>query len=73
VCVSASATTLPVGFAGEQPRIRQHLLQRGDRVLCYTDGIIEEHLAGEGPIGEDRLIQCVNRLAEETSGACGRT
>ncbi|EFL35417.1 protein serine/threonine phosphatase [Streptomyces viridochromogenes DSM 40736] len=63
-----SATTLPVGFGGEQPRIAQHLLQPGDRVLCYTDGIIEEHLAGGERFGEERLIQCVNRLAEETSG-----
>ncbi|NUP37194.1 MAG: serine/threonine-protein phosphatase [Streptomyces sp.] len=63
-----SATTLPVGFGGEQPRIRQHLLQPGDRVLCYTDGIIEEHVTGEEPFGEERLIRCVNRLAEESSG-----
>lgn len=62
-----SATTLPVGFGGEQPRIRQHLLQPGDRVLCYTDGIIEEHVTGSEPFGEDRLIRCVNRLGEEPS------
>ncbi|GAA1999105.1 PP2C family protein-serine/threonine phosphatase [Catenulispora subtropica] len=62
-----SATTLPVGFGGEAPRIREHLLQQGDRVLCYTDGIIEEHLAGEEPFGEERLIQCVNRLGQEPS------
>ncbi|MEV5880148.1 GAF domain-containing SpoIIE family protein phosphatase [Streptomyces sp. NPDC052101] len=60
-----SATTLPVGFGGEVPRIRQHTLQPGDRVLCYTDGIIEEHVAGGEPFGEDRLIRCVNRLGEE--------
>jgi serine phosphatase RsbU (regulator of sigma subunit) len=62
-----SATTLPIGFGGEAPRIRQHTLQPGDRVLCYTDGIIEEHLAGQEPFGEDRLIQCVNRLGREPS------
>ncbi|UXY32261.1 PP2C family protein-serine/threonine phosphatase [Streptomyces sp. HUAS TT20] len=62
-----SATTLPVGFGGEAPRIRQHMLQRGDRVLCYTDGIIEEHVAGGEPFGEERLIRCVNRLGEEPS------
>ncbi|MEU6663063.1 PP2C family protein-serine/threonine phosphatase [Streptomyces sp. NPDC046821] len=63
-----SATTLPVGFGGELPQIRQHVLRPGDRVLCYTDGIIEEHIAGGEPFGEDRLIQCVNRLAEEPPG-----
>ncbi|WP_189192429.1 PP2C family protein-serine/threonine phosphatase [Streptomyces albiflavescens] len=62
-----SATTLPVGFGGETPRIRQHMLQQGDRVLCYTDGIIEERVAGGEPFGEERLIRCVNRLGEEPS------
>ncbi|MGW1761382.1 PP2C family protein-serine/threonine phosphatase [Streptomyces mirabilis] len=62
-----SATTLPVGFGGELPRIREHLLQPGDRVLCYTDGIIEEHVTGSEPFGEERLIHCVNRLGEEPS------
>ncbi|MGW2743940.1 PP2C family protein-serine/threonine phosphatase [Streptomyces sp. NPDC001450] len=60
-----SATTLPVGFGGEMPRVREHVLQRGDRVLCYTDGIIEEHVAGGETFGEERLIRCVNRLGEE--------
>ncbi|MGG2461551.1 PP2C family protein-serine/threonine phosphatase [Streptomyces sp. RGM 3693] len=62
-----SATTLPVGFGGEAPRVREHTLQQGDRVLCYTDGIIEEHVAGGEPFGEERLIGCVNRLGEEPS------
>lgn len=31
------------------------MLQPGDRVLYYTDGIIEEHVAGGELIGEDRL------------------
>jgi serine phosphatase RsbU (regulator of sigma subunit) len=62
-----SATTLPVGFGGELPRVKEHTLQQGDRVLCYTDGIIEEHIAGGEPFGEERLIDCVNRLGEEPS------
>ncbi|MFE7566081.1 PP2C family protein-serine/threonine phosphatase [Streptomyces sp. NPDC057539] len=62
-----SATTLPVGFGGEEPRIREHQLQPGDRVLCYTDGIIDEHVTGGEPFGEERLIRCVNRLGEEPS------
>ncbi|MGW3151532.1 PP2C family protein-serine/threonine phosphatase [Streptomyces sp. NPDC001177] len=62
-----SATTLPVGFGGEMPRVREHVLQPGDRVLCYTDGIIEEHVAGGKAFGEERLIRCVNRLGEDPS------
>ncbi len=67
-----SATTLPVGFGGEEPRIREHTLQQGDRVLCYTDGIIEEHVNGGEQFGEERLIRCVNRLGEEPPQGCGR-
>ncbi|MDC0766732.1 PP2C family protein-serine/threonine phosphatase [Streptomyces sp. HD] len=62
-----SATTLPVGFGGEMPRIKEHTLQQGDRVLCYTDGIIEERVDGGQPFGEERLIHCVNRLGQEPS------
>ncbi|WP_351236369.1 SpoIIE family protein phosphatase, partial [Streptomyces sp. NPDC002133] len=62
-----SATTLPIGFGGEMPRIREHTLQQGDRVLCYTDGIIEEHVGDGEQFGEERLIRCVNRLGEEPS------
>ncbi|WP_406363100.1 PP2C family protein-serine/threonine phosphatase [Streptomyces sp. NBC_01579] len=62
-----SATTLPVGFGGKEPRIREHTLQQGDRVLCYTDGIIEEHVNDGEQFGEERLIRCVNRLGEEPS------
>ncbi|MFA3843319.1 PP2C family protein-serine/threonine phosphatase [Streptomyces aureus] len=62
-----SATTLPVGFGGETPRIKEHTLQPGDRVLCYTDGIIEERDDYGQPFGEERLIHCVNRLGQEPS------
>ncbi|MFF8787160.1 PP2C family protein-serine/threonine phosphatase [Streptomyces sp. NPDC015125] len=63
-----SPTTLPVGFGGEAPRISEHILQRGDRVLCFTDGLIEEHEAGEEQFGEEQLIHWVNRIEPAEKG-----
>jgi serine phosphatase RsbU (regulator of sigma subunit) len=56
-------TTLPVGFGGEEPRISRQKLQRGDRVLCFTDGLIEEHEAGE-----EQFIHWVNRIEHTEKG-----
>ncbi|MET9912047.1 PP2C family protein-serine/threonine phosphatase [Streptomyces sp. NPDC006476] len=64
----AGPTTLPVGFGGEEPRISGQMLQRGDRVLCFTDGLIEEHEAGEEQFGEEQLIHWVNRIEHTTKG-----
>ncbi|MFC9643877.1 PP2C family protein-serine/threonine phosphatase [Streptomyces mirabilis] len=55
-------TTLPVGLGGEHPAVSEHQLQRGDRVLCYTDGVIEERDAKGELFGEERLISCVNAI-----------
>ncbi|MFF4562290.1 PP2C family protein-serine/threonine phosphatase, partial [Streptomyces sp. NPDC001435] len=64
----AGPTTLPVGFGGEEPRISEQTLQRGDRVLCFTDGLIEEHEAGEEQFGEEQLIHWVNRIEHTEKG-----
>jgi serine phosphatase RsbU (regulator of sigma subunit) len=61
-------TTLPVGFGGEQPRISEQPLQRGDRVLCFTDGLIEEHAVGGEQFGEEQLIDWVNRIERAEKG-----
>ncbi|MCC3653296.1 serine/threonine-protein phosphatase [Streptomyces sp. S07_1.15] len=63
-----SPTTLPVGFGGEMPSISEQILQRGDRVLCFTDGVIEEHRAGEEQFGEEQLIAWVNRIEHTEEG-----
>ncbi|MCP2312948.1 hypothetical protein FHR36_006129 [Kitasatospora paracochleata] len=57
-----SATTLPVGFGGEQPVISERVLRHGDRVLCFTDGLVEEREAGGEQFGEEQLIAWVNRV-----------
>jgi serine phosphatase RsbU (regulator of sigma subunit) len=61
-------TTLPVGFGGEEPQISEQMLQHGDRVLCFTDGLIEEHEAGEEQFGEEQLIHWVNRIEHTEKG-----
>lgn len=58
-----SPTTLPVGFGGQEPRISNLALEPGDRVLCFTDGLIEEHETGGEEFGEEQLIDWVDRIA----------
>ncbi|MFB7651558.1 MULTISPECIES: PP2C family protein-serine/threonine phosphatase [unclassified Streptomyces] len=60
-----SPTTLPVGFGGEQPHVSTRILQRGDRVLCFTDGLIEEHHPGGEEFGEEKLIEWTNRTLRD--------
>ncbi|MFF4712594.1 PP2C family protein-serine/threonine phosphatase [Streptomyces eurythermus] len=55
-------TTLPVGLGGPEPPVSGLGLEHGDRVLCFTDGLIEEHERGGEEFGENQLIDHVNRL-----------
>jgi serine phosphatase RsbU (regulator of sigma subunit) len=64
-------TTLPVGFGGDEPEISKQTLQRGDRVLCFTDGLIEEHQRGSSEFGEEQLIHWVNHIQREDEGVRG--
>ncbi|GLV83659.1 hypothetical protein Slala03_33480 [Streptomyces lavendulae subsp. lavendulae] len=57
-----SPTTLPVGFGGAQPQVSTVALEPGDRVLCFTDGLVEEHESGQEQFGEEQLIDWVNQL-----------
>ncbi|MFE1553758.1 PP2C family protein-serine/threonine phosphatase [Streptomyces sp. NPDC058734] len=59
-----SPTTLPVGFGGAQPQVSAVALEPGDRVLCFTDGLIEEHKSGQEQFGEEQLIDWVNQLEQ---------
>jgi serine phosphatase RsbU (regulator of sigma subunit) len=60
-----SPTTLPVGFGGADPQVSEVALEQGDQVLFFTDGITEQHLTGGEPFGEPRLIELLERVAEE--------
>jgi hypothetical protein len=61
-------TTLPVGLGGPEPRTSEMKLEPGDRLLCFTDGLIEEHDAGEAEFGEDQMIDWVNQLERTGRG-----
>ncbi|WP_183064110.1 PP2C family protein-serine/threonine phosphatase [Streptomyces sp. gCLA4] len=63
-----SPTTLPVGFGGAQPQVSAVALEPGDRVLCFTDGLIEEHKSGQEEFGEKQLIDWVNQLEQADHG-----
>lgn len=62
-----SPTTLQVGFGGDEPQLSEQTLQVGGRVLCFTDGLIEEHDVRASSSGEEQLIAWFNRIehAEE--------
>jgi len=63
-----SPTTLPVGFGGDEPQLSEQTLQVGDRVLCFTDGLIEEHDVRGEQFGEEQLITWVNRIEHAEEG-----
>lgn len=58
-----SPTTLPVGFGGATPVISERSLKRGDRVLFFTDGVIEEDRTSGGASGETRLRTLVEQIS----------
>jgi serine phosphatase RsbU (regulator of sigma subunit) len=54
-------TTLPVGFGGDQPETNSEQLQPGDRVLFFTDGVVEQEAADGDQLGFGRLADHVER------------
>nr|WP_279590975.1 PP2C family protein-serine/threonine phosphatase [Modestobacter marinus] len=58
-------TTRPVGFGGGTPRVQSVQLEPGDRVLFFTDGVVEERLPGGLQFGEDRLHDLVARAGAD--------
>jgi len=60
-----SPTTLPVGIGGATPHVSEETLEPGDRVLFFTDGIIEERLTGGELFGTPRLIEQLERAQAE--------
>jgi serine phosphatase RsbU (regulator of sigma subunit) len=65
-------TTLPAGIGGATPHVNEEALEPGDRVLFFTDGIIEERMAGGDRFGEERLIDQLER-ADQAGGPVQQT
>ncbi|WNV75236.1 PP2C family protein-serine/threonine phosphatase [Geodermatophilus sp. DSM 44513] len=59
----AGTVTRPVGFGGAVAHVQSVRLEPGDRVLIFTDGVVEERLDGGEQFGEARL----RRILEQTS------
>jgi hypothetical protein len=57
------STALPVGLGGEPPEISAEQLERGDRVLFFTDGVVEQHAADGDELGFQRLADHVERVS----------
>lgn len=51
--------TRPVGFGHAEPHVHAAQLLPGDRVLFFTDGVVEERVADGGQFGEQRLRQFI--------------
>ena len=51
--------TRPVGFGQAEPHVHSAALLPGDRVLFFTDGVVEERLDDGGQFGERRLREFV--------------
>jgi serine phosphatase RsbU (regulator of sigma subunit) len=56
-----SPTTLPVGFGGATPVVTQRALEPGDRVLFFTDGVIEEDRSVGADFGAAQLRDLIER------------
>ncbi|WP_328467010.1 PP2C family protein-serine/threonine phosphatase [Streptomyces sp. NBC_00448] len=56
-------TTLPVGFGGQEPVVSEQTLRKGDRVLCFTDGLVEEHRSGGKEFGLDQLTSVISEVS----------
>lgn len=62
------STTLPVGFGGQEPLISEQRLLPGDRVLCFTDSLVEEHVCGGEEFGLPQLIDVIADVGRHRAG-----
>ena len=58
-----SIINLPLGLQPDAPEVGEERLEPGDRVLLYTDGVIEARAADGDFFGIERLVDLVTREA----------
>ncbi len=65
-----SPTAMPLGIADKPARVLSEALQPGDRILSYTDGVVEARDSDGSFFGQPRLVDFVGRaLVDEVSVA----
>ena len=65
--------TLPLGLGGENPDVGSEQLEPGDRVLFFTDGVVEQLTSDGEQLGFDRLRDMVERESSAATGVAETT
>ena len=52
---------LPLGLGVSSVEPVENVLEPGDRLLVFSDGMVEAHAPGDDPFGEDRLLDLLGR------------
>jgi serine phosphatase RsbU (regulator of sigma subunit) len=66
----AGPTARPLGLRADPPRVETVQLEPGDRLLFFTDGVVEERMTGGEQFGEARLREMIEQVtAEQLPGA----
>ncbi|MCF6507452.1 serine/threonine-protein phosphatase [Blastococcus sp. MG754426] len=55
----------PIGFGGASAHVMTAKLEPGDRVLIFTDGVVEERLEGGEQFGDARLRHLLERTTSQ--------
>lgn len=61
--------TLPLGLGGDKPEINSEQLEPGDRVLFFTDGVVEQETADGDQLGFGRLADHVDQQSAAAADA----
>lgn len=64
VAHSADEPTLPIGLHGDPPQVTHTQLEPGDRLLLFTDGVVEARADDGEFFGEDRLVDELDRALD---------